>query len=79
MMTTQIKAIGNDLRSYKVRIFTRAVEQTKDLDKANLILHGDYIGEDSIEEKLDKLVSLYDLTHKEYVVIRNMIYNVGKM
>ena len=47
------------------RIFFRAIENTGDLDKANLIVGGDYLVGDNLHAKIEDAMRIYDLKMSE--------------
>lgn len=47
------------------RIFLRAIEITRDLDKASLIVGGDYLTGDTVHEQIEDAMKMYDLKMSE--------------
>lgn len=69
--------MGN-LRAYKVRMFFRAIKETKNLDKANLIIHGDVLGGTTLGETLDMIFKLYEFTGTEFHELADIMRTLTK-
>ena len=67
----------NHSENMLVRILLRAIWHTKSLDRANLIVMGDYCAGATIDEKIVELSKIYKLTTLEVLDIKGIFSEVA--